>query len=255
MTDITLEIESLLNLNKILRNLADEKLDTPNTVKTDFQLFSTMIIAKSYRTHGAIVFLCEQGYGEDSFTLARTLFEIMVNYGYIIQNDSEERLSRYTRHEIVTRRKLLKFIKNEPIFSSRFKEVFPNQDESILYKEIEREYNRLMELYGKGFGELWSGKKIVDMATDIGKKEAYSTIYRLQCSHSHADISGISSSFSVDESGVTIDIGASKNWIREALAVSFDFFSYILERVNVQLNWEIKSELEQIQQLYIKTMR
>jgi hypothetical protein len=258
MTNVNTKIKSLIEINKELRALVRNKLAVEDVARSNKALLSAFIFGKTYRTHNAVITLCEQGYGEDAFTLARTLFELMVNFAYITQSDSDENLFRYVNHEIVPRKKMMNYIKSKPDLAKQFQERLALKTDADFVKfiqNVDQEYDRLITLYDKSYKKDWSGKNIAQMASEIGREDAYATVYRLQCSHSHADISGISSNSSVDSGGLTLDMEVSERWVAETLVVAFDFFFHILTEVNTQLGWGLEDALKNIEERYTIVVR
>lgn len=236
----------LSDFNDKLKNIIELKLQKPihNTDSKSF--FIAFVLGKAYKTHDAILLLCKNGFGEDAFMLSRVLFELMVTSIYILNDESKERLERYFEYDWVIRKKLYDYMSRSDYLSKELNKKIngrSNAKEDI--KEINMEYQRVKNKYNfNNFG--WSDKNIKEMAEEIGRIDAYNTVYSLQCTASHSGARDMNEYVRQENNGFIIDIGASYNSIEESLVINFDFFISIVRKADNIFQWNLKNQLDQI---------
>jgi hypothetical protein len=233
----------LILLNNELDALLDNKLASGLNYSEPKQLFTTFIIAKGRRTHEAIVLLCKNGFGEDAFMLSRTLFELMIIFLYILADKTDQRLTRYMEYDHITRKKLYDHIATKPELL-KDKRATPE-----VFQRIQTAYDEVKENYEKPF--TWSDKSIAKMSEEVGREEAYRTVYKLQCILSHSESRSINEYFKEESDGsLAIDVGAKTNLIEHSLITDFDFFFSILENANEVFKFGLESEFEKVSKKY-----
>ena len=241
---MTEEINTLLKFNKELHDLIDIKLQADITDGNNKTFFTSFAIGKAFKTYEAIGVLCRSGYGEDAFMLTRTLFELMVTTVYILQDDTEDRLTRYASYDWVTRKQMYDYvISDESLLAGLNKEI-ESGNRSDTVAEVEAEYKKVIEKYKYQNG--WSDKSIKGMSESIGRLDAYNTVYRLQCTLGHTNARSMNEYVSVTAEGTILNIGPNWDLVKTSLVIALDCFFHIVQEANKQFSWGLESTLEDI---------
>jgi hypothetical protein len=242
---MTEEINILLRFNKELHDLVDSKLQLDITDGDNKAFFIAFAMGKAFKTYEAIGLLCLSGYGEDAFMLTRTLFELMVTTAYILQDTTEDRLTRYASHDWVTRKQMYDYVvSNESLLAGLNKEIESGSRPDTV-AEVEAEYKKVMEKYKYQNGT-WSDKSIKGMSESIGRLDAYNTVYRLQCTLGHTNARSINEYVSITEEGTILNIGPNWDLVKNTLVVAFDCFFHITQEANNKFAWGLESTLEEM---------
>lgn len=247
-------IENLIAFNVELNTLVEGKFGDDTKVQSNFSLFMSFVLAKAFKTHEAILLLCRHGYGEDAFMLARTLFELGIMSSYILQDSSEKRLMRYMEHDWVTRKEMYDYVgSKDELLEQLNKQIEARELNQDVLEDVNREYKRVVAEYGFKPKVGWSDKSIAQMADSIGRKDMYSTVYRLQCMVSHTNARSMNEYVKEDPGGgVVINIGPNEDLTEKTLVVAFDLFRIIIEETGSIFEWDIKEELESIYKRYVE---
>ena len=241
---MTEEINILLKFNKELHDLVDSKLLLDITDGDNKAFFTAFAIGKAFKTYEATGILCRSGYGEDAFMLARTLFELMVTSAYILQDTTEDRLTRYISHDWVTRKKMYDYVvSNESLLAGLNKEIESGRQNTVA--EVEAEYKKVRKTYKYKNGT-WSDKKIDEMSESIGRLDMYKTVYKLQCSLSHTNARSINEYVSVTEEGTILNIGPNWDLVKNTLVIAFDCFFHITQEANGKFGWGLENTFEEM---------
>lgn len=224
----------LFGLNLQLRLLVENKwkdLEKHHTIDKRFpeQGVTTFLLGKAYKTHGTVLNLCMDGYGEDAGVLARTLFELAVNLLYLNKEDSTNRATMFGEHEWVLRLKLLD--SNLELIKSSGK----MKEERI--DEIRNKVDELITKYGKKFKRSWSLLETKEMAKEVGLEGAYNSVYTQFTDIAHSRISSASEYVREDSAGLVIDIGPGENLVPTVLVSAFHHFLLIVD------SWDIRFSL------------
>ena len=70
--------KELFDFNEELRKIVDGVMGKEFHKITPKVALTTFALGKAYKTHGAVLFLCAQGYGEDAAILTRSLFDLSI---------------------------------------------------------------------------------------------------------------------------------------------------------------------------------
>jgi hypothetical protein len=149
-------IERLLEMNDSFNKMSANKAQLPFEFENKkINWFIALMFAKAIKTHSALILLCRQGYGEDAFILARSLFEVVLDVAYILKEDTEKRLSRYFDF----------FSKISSDRIERVSEILPSElaGESALDKNLKQKIHdkaaQVQEKHKYDRSENWSDKK------------------------------------------------------------------------------------------------
>ena len=117
-------------------------------------------------------------------------------------------------------------------------------------EDIETNYKLVMQKYNyKDSG--WSDKSLFDMAKEVGRIDAYNTIYRLQCQLDHNASRSMNEYTKQSENGITYNIGQSENWVEESLVIAFDFYYHILIAFDSHFKTGFDTKLLEVENRYV----
>ncbi len=242
---MTEEINILLKFNIELYELVDSKLQRDITNGDNKAFFTAFAMGKAFKTYEAIGLLCRSGYGEDAFMLARTLFELMVTAAYILQDTTEDRLTRYVSHDWVTRKQMYDYVVSDESLLVGLNKEIESGNKPDMVAEVEAEYKKVMEKYKYQNGT-WSDKSIKGMSESIGRLDAYNTVYRLQCTLGHTNARSMNEYVSIIEEGAVLNIGPNWDLVKNTLVIAFDCFFHITHEANSKFGWGLESILEEM---------
>ena len=168
----------------------------------------------------------------------------MVTTSYILQDDTENRLTRYVSYDWVARKEMCDYIvSNNSLLAELNKEIESGGKADTLV-EVETEYKKVMEKYNYRNG--WSDKSIKGMSESIGRLDAYNTVYKLQCTLSHTNVRSMNEYISITDEGTILNIGANSDLIRTTLVIAFDCFFHITQEANSKFSWGLENTLEEM---------
>lgn len=242
---MTEEVNTLLKFNKELHDLVEAKLQSDINDENNKAFFTAFALGKAFKTYEAVGLLCRNGYGEDAFMLARTLFELMVTTVYILQDPTEDRLTRYVSHDWVTRKEMYDNIVSNDALLAGFNKEIESGDRPNTVAEVEAEYKKVMEKYKYQNGT-WSDKSIKGMSESIGRLDAYNTVYKLQCTLGHTNARSMNEYVSITDRGTILNIGPNWDLVKNTLVIGFDCFFHIAQEANEQFSWSLENTLEEL---------
>lgn len=252
--DIKSKYKALLSFNQELRILADKILDRDLKMVGPKDMFAAFALGKGYKTHGAVLLLSQNGYGEDASILARSLFDLLVNLRYILADQTDERAYRYFRYDSVLMEKMLSYAKGKPKILAQIieRENNPLPGDSTR-KEVEKQARLANDKY-KYSNNGWSDKSLYDMAKEIDRLDSYQTVYRLQCQLDHNNSRSINEYAKDEGGGIIFNIGQSENWVEESLVIVFDFYYSILVTVDQIFKLNLVSEIKKLEDRYVSEL-
>ena len=246
------KLEQLFSFNNQISKIIEEKFKQEIRDDDRFSLFLSFVLSKAFKTHEAIMLLCRNGYGEDAFMLARTLFELAIMTSYILQDQKEYRLSRYIEYDWVTRKEMYDYASSdEKTLEKLNQEISLGNYRPEVIEQIKKEYERVMEKYKYNYIG-WSDKSIAEMSKSIGRLGAYKTVYRLQCIIGHTNARSINEYIKEVDGETIINIGQNDDLVEKTLVMIFDFFRMIIEEANKQFKWNLEDALESIYKEYVQ---
>ncbi|MBI4185493.1 hypothetical protein HY524_00395 [Candidatus Berkelbacteria bacterium] len=189
------------------------------------RLVALYFLAKTLKSVAAIHILASNGYGEDAGILARSLFEIWLNFEYIIMNESQDRASRFIQNSAITRERDLRGLDSgqHPI---------ARQIDTLVREDIARgaEQARLLHDFAKG-EPTWSGQSVREMAEEVDKQKQdsnksalndYLVEYRFLSDHAHANAPASKSYVFESDKGLLVSYLPSAYMVPEALLTATD---------------------------------
>jgi len=249
--EIKSKYKTLLSFNQELRNLADKIMDRDQKMVGPKDMFTAFAIGKGNKTHRAALLLSKQGYGEDASILARSLFDLLINLLYILDDETDGRAYRYFQYDWILRKKMFSYALGKPELIYKIQERInnPRPDDTTI-QEVKEQAKLAQQKYNyskKG----WSDKSLYDMAQDVGRTDAYKTVYRLQCQLDHNASRSMNEYGKQSQSGIVFEIGQSENWVEESLVVIFDFYYNILMAFNSHFQAGFESNLLELENRYV----
>ena len=249
--DIKSKYKALLSFNQELRTLADKMLDKSQKMVGPRDMFTAFAIGKGYKTHGAVLLLGKQGYGEDASILARSLFDLLINLLYIQADQTDGRAYRYFQYDWILRKKIFTYALGKPEIMDKIQErtINPRPDDATI-QEVE-EQAKLSQEKNNYTERGWSDKSLHDMAQEVGRIDAYKTVYRLQCQLDHNATRSVNEYAKQSQDGIVFEVGQSGNWVEESLVIAFDFYYSILVAFNSHFNAGFGKEISDLENRYI----
>lgn len=228
--------KQLISFNYELRTLISDTIDQEKKLTGPKDAIVSFSLGKAFKTQGAILTLCESGYGEDATTLVRTLFEIMINTAYIRLDNTDETAYRYLAYDWVLRKKMFEYASNKPELIKKINERKATIDTDAIIKEV-FEQEKIVQNKYKYHHNGWSNDNIARMSELVERSDAYNTVYRLECQFSHSLVRAMNDyAKDSNEGGIVFNVGVTKNWVEENLVATFDFLSNIFENFDRQFN-------------------
>lgn len=246
--------KELFSFNHQLKLLADDYLGKEVRSTGPKDVLVSFTLAKSYKTHSAIMTLCEGGYGEDASILNRTIFELLITLLYILKDPTDERAYRYYAFDWVLRDKMFKYAEQKPelLLQLEQRALKPKRGD-ISITEVKKMAKQVQDKYGyKNYN--WSDKSLGEMAEEVNRSGQYKTMYRLSSQHTHSNSRVMNDYVKPTINGFTSFAGISDNWIEEDLVMAFDFFSSIFASASDQYNWGVEKELKPLFDKFVKAM-
>jgi len=244
-------LKELFDFNEELRKITDSSIMGKEFNKiTPKVAFTTFALGKAYKTHGAILLLCKQGYGEDAAILTRSLFDLTITLPYILKDPTNKRVLRYFHYDSIIRKRMYDYVFTVSTFAKLFKErqLSPKPGDTSI-EEVEKQAKLAQKKYN--YGRMgWSDKPIRQMAEEVGREGVYQTVYYLQSNISHSAARSMNDYVKAHDRGFTVNIGQSESWLQEDLIATFDFFMAIVDRSNKLLRLGITKQLNNLSKRY-----
>lgn len=246
--------KNLFSFNHQLKLLADEylKKEINNIGPKDALIAFTL--AKSYKTHSAIMLLCKEGYGVDASILNRTIFELLITLLYILKDPTDGRAYRYYAFDWILRMRMFGYAEKNPQLLLQLEQrTLKPKPGDVSVVEVKKMAKQVQNKY-KYKGYNWSDKSLGEMAKEVGKGRQYETMYRLSSQHTHSHSRVINDYVKQTKDGFVNFTGISDNWVEEDLVMAFDFFSSIFAAASDHYGWGVEKELEPLFNRYLKLM-
>lgn len=251
-SEIKEKFKHFFKCNEELRSIADSIFDHEQPLKGDKGIFISFALGKAYKTHRAALLLCELGYGEDAAQLVRSLFDLAITTVYIMADPTNGRVERYLDYDQVLMDRMFQYAKTRPNLVKELEERRINPkpgDLSIEFikqkaEEAQKKHNYVIRLG-------WSDKTIREMAEEVGRSDAYRTVYNLQSNLSHSAVRSMSEYLKLDEKGITIDVSQTFNWVEESLVTAFDFFDAIIKNFNEFYQLGLEEKIDNLEKRYV----
>jgi hypothetical protein len=211
-------------------------------------------LAKAYKTHSAVMLLCQEGFGEDASILNRTIFELLITLLYVLKDPTDESAYRYYAFDWILREKMFSYVEQKPELLLQLEQrALKPKPGDVLISEVKKMAKKVQAKYRyKGYN--WSDKSLAEMAKEVNRDGQYKTMYRLSSQHAHSPSRVMNDYVKQTENGFTNFAGISDNWVEQDLVVAFDFFSAIFAAASDRYGWEAEKDLDPLFKKYLKTM-
>lgn len=223
------EYKLLFDLYRELFELNGETSDKCNEKKTPIEEISKVqnvigfLSTKAFKTYVSIYLLCLNGAGQDAEILLRSLIEILINIKYLLKTNSDTRANMYFDFFDFKTARDIKKLRNDPRIGMKLKE----HEES--YNKKQKEY---LEKYDPQNKNSWSGKRLADMADDVGLSEIYDKAYNFSSNMVHSNILCSPEYIKTVEGHIDFVAGPSFSCIERVLASSLECLINILVDFN-----------------------
>ncbi len=222
---VEIKFQKLFDLNHRLHKLINKIADTQAIPENDLNVVSGFFMAKTMKTHMAVIELCREGYGEDARSLIRSLFENMVNFQYLVRFDLAD---RFLAWDVVVRAQMMTPYKNSKL-GKELEEKLEAQGETI--DGIIERAKKNQEKYSFKPNN-WSQKNLFEMALAIGQDHTYRTVFKIQCQNVHPAPRSMTGYMIRTKDQLYFDPSPSEKDIDHCLVEAFDFTSNILKTFN-----------------------
>jgi hypothetical protein len=212
-----------------------------NNIKKAFLVFA---VAKSYKTQGSILILCECGHGQDALILARSLFELIVNTIYILNDPSDERISRYLEYDWVIKEKMYRGLKE---IDEDYANRLVGSDESYLDSGLISSKASIAKNKFKYNRSGWSDKTMREMAKEVNLIGYYLSAYKLQSFLHHSNAASINSYLKEQGDSIEVDVGPSEELIEQGLNDAFIFLLIIFDKLNDEFKLKLDEVISDLQ--------
>lgn len=249
LTPIEQQHKAIFSYNRELRTVADKIMGREYPLAGDKELFTGFCLGKAYKTHGSVLLLCRQGYGQDAAILVRSLIDLLITLLYILNDPSNERISRYFSYDWILCKKMFEYAKTKPhlLKALEVNDVNPLPDK-LTTKEIEEHARLAQEKYH--YGRDWSIHNMRDMAKEVGEEDLYLTMYKLQSQLIHTAPRTMNEYIKKEDEGYKIEVGQNTRWVEEALVSAFDCFYMIIGQYDKLLELGFANQLDDVAKRY-----
>lgn len=223
------------DLNEKLLGVVDRVLQS-KVIKHDndpLKMTAIYFMTKAIKTNRAVWHLCADGYGEDAAILIRSLFNLIINFYFILSQDTENRAKRFIYHSAYTKYESYKIM-------SKWADVFKQLDlQTFNASEIQKEAENAQKQYKFEANKPWSNKTILQMAKDIdahsspknnSMEKNYDVVYNFLSDFEHSNVMSANSYIKDDENGWYPQINPTDNLIPETLASDTGYLLMIFEQ-------------------------
>lgn len=247
-THIRKKNSQLFLLNENLRAIAEEIIESNPPINTLKDAIVAFIMAKSFKTHGVIISLCQNGFSEDADMLARTLFDAYLIISSVLKDESDDTANQYIRFDDEIRTKMYGTLKPRDSFKEYFEERRNNpkpSDESV--EEIQSRADEWKKLYSNNFWNKWHhNKSLGELAAELDMHHYYDTAYQLQTQLSHSFPRVMDRYLTPNNSNYKMQTKPTDKFIDLTLVSSFNIFVFIVLRCDEHLDKKHRNEIEQL---------
>lgn len=246
--EISAKHKALLTVNHELRFFVEDlvrKKRRRNISPKD--AFCAYALSKGFKTHGAIISLCKAGYGEDAGVLTRTLFELLINLLYILEDPTEERGYRYLSYDWIQRKKMFDYIikSNPSILAQHNQRISTSSKDKEWHKHVIEMAQKVNKKY-QYKNNSWSDKNLREMSINVNREPLYNLIYGLFSQSTHSQTRTMNDYAQSTPNGIEYSLDESDNWVEQVLVAAFDCYSQIIESVIKHYGWESIEKIEEI---------
>lgn len=163
-----------------LANLLEEAVVRDRTPDSSFARALDLLFIEAFKSHGSLYPLCVLGHGEDAATIARRLFEIALQVGYLGKDDAEK--------ENRGRMYLANFWHSAKELSDT---MHLTPERRKWWEERYDEHKKWLRFRNGKPDPYWSGRNFYELAVELGFKDTYDQDYRLLSNIAHCSARGL----------------------------------------------------------------
>lgn len=203
------------------------------TEEGDLPIFILYVLAKTHKTHSAIVALCKQGYGEGSMSLVRQLLETDASLRWICKEETPHTLSLFISQLVHQKLRLInKSYQDEKTKVTITKRRTNPEPGDLDVRELIQVEKRLKEQGSLG-EHFWHGKgSLEEVVKEAGLPTHYNIYLAMLNEYVHINPSDIDRYLDFSEDEASLQLGQSAESVKEALMLNFHFGISVIERVN-----------------------
>lgn len=227
MSDLLQRLEAEFSLCQELSFFAKDLLLARHVADSTYKTVVLALAAKTLKSYQSVLVLCGHGFGEPALMIVRSMFEDVVNAGYI-HGSPVDRSELFAEYDLIEKRRLRANLKRAQLWSE--------EQEADWQMNWEADYARIRPKFLTKRGEdrtYWSGLNIRQMTEEIGKSRPeegrrlvkfYYLLYTYASSYAHGGSAMGAGSFlqAPDTSGAVWPLfQPSGSEAREALSMAF----------------------------------
>lgn len=207
--------------------------------------------AKTIKTLKAILLLSENGFGEDSAQLTRSIFETYINALYILKFDTGDKVRLFSEYNLVDHFDQLKKLKekiNEKPILEEYERVILQYDEKEIDEIRKFRDKKIKEYKAKNQAGInkksWSLVTTRQMAVETDNEKLFDQIYWQISQISHPHGKGLENYFENKDKMTLFNDSPSSNWVSESLIFSSDIFMRLLVIINECFNLNLNKRID-----------
>lgn len=207
---------------------------------------------KAYKSFQACRVLWKQGFGEDAFILARTIFEMALQARYMKQAP-KPRARLFTEYDPVMRYRYYRNLKR--LGDAELVRSIESRTQEL--SELRQSYDRLKAKYPEGKG--WWGRSVGWLARHLGKgtEKHYAIVYWMQSNLVHSAVTALRQYLREEESGLKVNCYPSpSSEVRIPMVATQHFLDIIwhtTEALGLDLATDFESALDSFQAIVRNT--
>ncbi len=184
------------------------------------KIIQIFFFSKSFKTFQVISILSKNGYPEDCMPLIRTMFEIKMQYAYLLQNPKAQAKLFWDYSSVFAFQTIKKVTKHDPAAKAKFGEDIDGR-----IQELQKRYDDVIGSY-KSNKASWTGLKLSCLAKKVGMEREYDVVYFALSNYAHTAQSMLDHYITQDGSVTKPNWSPSKN---DDLMVGFTATGYLLK--------------------------
>ena len=200
---------------------------------------------KAYKSYQAANLLYRQGYLEDAFILARTVFELALQARYM-KEDPKPRARLFTEYDPVARYRYYLRLKKLGVIDEI--EKFKTHSHELGLEEMKQYHDRLHKVYPER--KNWWGEGIGWLARHLGKEmeKRYVTIYWMQSNLVHSAAASVKAYLKQHEEGLLINCSparSNRSMVPQEITLFFlDIAGHVAEALKLELDEDVSKAME-----------
>lgn len=210
----------------------------------DLPIFTLYILARSHKTHSAILALCKQGYGESAMTLVRQLTESDSSIRWIHKEKTAHRLHLFVSQLISQKLNLVNKAyqdeKTRAVITSRRANPEPDDIDIREWKEVEKKLKTQASS-----GQFWHGKgSLEDLMIEACLPKHYGIYLTMLNEFVHINPVDLERYLVFSDNEMTVHLGTAPHSVKDALILGFHFCFSIIDFVNDQSKVEFEQKIK-----------